>query len=48
MYDQADEARADLQLEQQRSKSLGQELKSASLLAKIYKHTSLETLGAEH
>ena len=48
LRDVAEEAQANLKLEQQRSASLEQELKSAALEAELDRHKALDALRAEH
>ena len=48
LRDEADEARATLELEQKRSANLEQELESAALEAELDKHRALDALRAEH
>ena len=48
LRNEAEEARANLELEQKRSASLEQELRSAALQAELDRHRALDTLRAEH
>ena len=48
LRNEAEEARANLELEQKRSASLEQELKSAALQAELDRHRALDALRAEH
>ena len=48
LCDEAEEARASLELEQKCSASLEQELRSATLETELDKHKTLDALWAEH